>query len=173
MSPSVGSIKLSSQLGGRALAKRIAGPVLETLDTEEAVLVEEESPARESIPEKQVESEGKRKKGARKHLAVAVTKEDEQPKSRIGAELEDEEDLASGNSEPSLGHKDEPDEYAEVDSPAKKKVRRDMKASPVRRSSGGKGVKGIEKGDRPQRSRRHQLTKRERPRSYNESLMPK
>ena len=146
MSPSVGSIKLSGQLVGRALAKRVAGPVLETLATEKPSPVEEESPAKESIPEKQVESEGKRRKGARKNLTAAVTKEDEQPKSKIGAELEDEEDLASANSEPSLGHEDDPEEDPEVDSPAKKKVRRDRKTSPAQRCSTGKGIKPVEKG---------------------------
>lgn len=146
MSPSVGSIKLSSQLGREALPKRIASPVLEMPATEEGSPSEIESPAKEIIPEKQVESEGKRRKGARKSLTVAVIHDDEQPKSRLLTELEDEEDLATANSEPSLGHEDEPYDGAEVDSPAKKKVRRDKKASPAQRGSTGKGKSGVEKG---------------------------
>lgn len=143
LSPSVGSIKMSSQGNPRLPSKSLSSHVLEDPHDEEGALQEEEmSPAKQTV------ADAKRKKGARKNLAPSTVEVLEEPKYSVGAEFEDNEDTTTANSEPSRTTADNQEDDEDVETPAKKKLRRSRKSNPATKPPTGKS-KGVAEKARP------------------------
>lgn len=129
LSPSVGSIKIYSQPNPRFYPKNFASPVLEVPRAEH-----DEATAPKISPATQLGSDGKRRRGAKKYLVAETVEVEEHPRSAVAGEFEDDEDQATTNLGPSRETDDGPTDDAVVESPAKKKSKREKIKPPAERA---------------------------------------